>query len=45
VYDATVNGNDTTFLTVGVSIPAGTFIRISSSANTSAFQAFVSEVS
>jgi len=45
VYDATVSGNDTVFLTIGVSIPAGTFIRVSSSANTSAFQAFVSEVS
>lgn len=45
VHDATVSGNDTVFLTIGISIPAGTFIRISSSANTSAFQAFVSEVS
>jgi hypothetical protein len=45
VYDATVKGNDTVFLTIGTSIPAGTFIRISSSANTSAFQAFISEVS
>jgi hypothetical protein len=45
VYDGTAAGNDTIFLTVGVSIPAGTFIRVSSSATTSAFQAFISEVS
>ena len=44
VYGATVAANDTTFLTIGVSLPAGTFIRVSSSANTVSFNAFISEI-
>lgn len=44
VYGGTVPANDTVFLTIGVSIAAGTFIRVSSSANTMSFQAFVSEI-
>lgn len=45
VYGASISGNDTVFLTIGVSIPTGTFIRVSSSADTVTFQAFVSEIS
>lgn len=44
VYGATVAANDTTFLTIGVSLEAGTYIRVSSSANTVSFGAFVSEI-
>jgi hypothetical protein len=44
VYGGTVPANDTVFLTIGVSLAAGTFIRVSSSANTMTFQAFVSEI-
>lgn len=44
IYDAAAPAQDTIFLTVGVAIPAGTFIRISSSANTVTFQAFISEI-
>ena len=45
VYDATVGANDTVALTLGVSLDAGRFIRVSSSADTVAFSAFVSEIS
>ena len=45
VYDATVAANDSTFLTVGASLDAGKFVRVSSSANTITFTAFVSEIS
>ena len=45
VYDATVAANDSTFLTIGASLDAGKFIRVSSSANTVTFAAFVSEIS
>jgi hypothetical protein len=45
IYDATVAANDTIFLTVGIAISASRFIRISSSANTVTFSAFVSEIS
>jgi hypothetical protein len=44
VYGGTVPANDTVFLTIGVSLAAGTFIRVSSSATTMTFQAFVSEI-
>jgi len=44
VYGTTVAANDTTLLTIGVSLPAGTFIRVSSSANTVMFTAFISEI-
>jgi hypothetical protein len=45
VYDATVAANDTVFLTVGMTLEPEKFIRISSSANTVTFSAFVSEIS
>ena len=45
VYDAVVAGNDTVALTLGVTMPASKFIRISSSANTCNFSAFLSEIS
>lgn len=45
VYDSIVSGNDTVFLTVGMSLQENRFIRISSSASTSVFSAFVSEIS
>lgn len=45
VYDAVVAGNDTVALTLGVTMPAGKFIRISSSADTCNFTAFLSEIS
>lgn len=44
VYDASVPATDTVFLTVGVSLETGSYIRVSSSANTVTFQAFVSEI-
>ena len=44
VYDATVAGNDAIFLTVGATIGNSQFIRVSSSANTVTFSAFVSEI-
>ena len=45
VYDAVVSGNDTVALTLGVTMPTGKFIRVSSSANTCNFTAFLSEIS
>lgn len=45
VYDSSVAGNDTVFLSIGAAIEAGKFIRVSSSADTVTFQAFVSEIS
>lgn len=45
VYDSTVSANDTVFLTVGMTLQENRFIRISSSASTSVFSAFVSEIS
>jgi hypothetical protein len=44
-YGSTVNGNDTVALTLGVSLGASKFLRVSSSASTVAFSAFVSEIS
>jgi hypothetical protein len=44
VYDAAIAGNDTVALTLGVTMPASNFIRVSSSANTCNFSAFVSEI-
>jgi hypothetical protein len=43
-YDAVVAGNDTVALTLGVTMDASKFIRISSSATTCSFSAFVSEI-
>jgi hypothetical protein len=44
VYDAVVAGNDTIALTLGITMPASQFIRVSSSANTCNFSAFLSEL-
>lgn len=44
VYDAAIAGNDTIALTLGVTLDASKYIRISSSANTCSFSAFVSEI-
>lgn len=43
-YDATVAGNNSVCLTLGISLQANKFIRVSSSANTVTFSAFVSEI-
>lgn len=45
VYDTSVAANDTICLTLGVCLDAGKYIRVSSSANTVTFSAFVSEIS
>lgn len=45
VYDALVAANDSTFLTVGATLDTGKFLRVSSSANTVTFSAFLSEIS
>jgi hypothetical protein len=45
VYDAAVAGNDTVALTLGVTMDAEKFIRVSSSADTCNFTAFLSEIS
>lgn len=45
VYDSVVAGNDTIFLTAGVTLGNSQFIRVSSSANTVTFSAYVSEIS
>jgi hypothetical protein len=44
VYDASVDANDTTALTLGVCLDSERFIRVSSSASTVVFSAFVTEV-
>lgn len=45
VYDAVVAGNDTVALTLGVTLDAQKYIRVSSSADTCNFSAFLSEIS
>ena len=45
VYDAAIAGNDTVALTLGVTLDAEKFVRVSSSANTCNFSAFLSEIS
>lgn len=45
VYDSPISANDTIALTLGVCLDAGKYIRVSSSANTVTFSAFVSEIS
>ena len=45
VYDAAIAGNDTVALTLGVTLDASKFVRVSSSANTCNFSAFLSEIS
>lgn len=45
VYDAAIAGNDTVALTLGITMPSTLgYIRVSSSANTCNFSAFVSEI-
>jgi hypothetical protein len=44
VYDAVIAGNDTIALTLGVTMDASKFLRISSSANTCSFSAYLSEI-
>jgi hypothetical protein len=45
VYDSVVAGNDSTFISVGITLTATQRIRISSSANTTTFMCFISEIS
>jgi hypothetical protein len=45
VYDAAIAGNDTVALTLGVTLDAEKFVRVSSSADTCNFTAFLSEIS
>ena len=45
VYDAVVAGNDTVALTLGVTLDASKYVRVSSSASTCNFTAFLSEIS
>lgn len=45
VYDASVAGNDTTFLSIGLALGNTEYIRVSSSATDVAFSASVSEIS
>lgn len=45
VYDAAVAGNDTVALTLGITLDAEKYVRVSSSANTCNFSAFLSEIS
>jgi hypothetical protein len=44
VYDASIAGNDSLCLTLGICLDASKFVRVSSSANTVTFSAFVSEI-
>lgn len=44
VYDATVQANDTVCLTLGLTLGNSQFIRVSSSANTVTFSAYISEI-
>jgi len=44
VHDFVVSGNDTVSLTLGITLDASKFIRVSSSANTCSFTSFVSEI-
>lgn len=44
VFDSLVSGNDTVCLTLGIALGNSEFIRVSSSANTVTFSAFVSEI-
>jgi hypothetical protein len=44
VYDATIDGNDTVSLTLGIALAAGMYIRVSSTDDNLTFTAFVSEI-
>lgn len=43
-YGATVAGNDTTFISVGIALGNNKFIRVSSSSASVNFNAFISEI-
>lgn len=45
VYDGVVPANDTIAITVGITMGNSKFLRVSSSANTVTFNAFISEIS
>lgn len=45
VYDSAVAANDTILLTIGATLSNSQYIRVSSSANTVTFTAFISEIS
>lgn len=45
VYDGAVAGKDTIALTLGLTLGNSQFIRVSSSANTVTFSAYISEIS
>lgn len=45
VYDAVIPGNEIVTLTIGITLDASKYIRVSSSATTCSFTAFVSEIS
>jgi hypothetical protein len=45
IYDATVQANDVVSLTLGLTLKNSQYIRVSSSANTVTFSAYVSEIS
>ena len=44
VYDSTIIGYDTISLTLGVTLGQSQYVRVSSSANTVTFSAFISEI-
>jgi hypothetical protein len=44
VYNSTVNGSDTIFLTVGLTLSANQFIRVSSNTTSVTFSAYISEI-
>lgn len=44
-YDATVGANDTVFIGAGIALSNTQYIRVSSSANTVTFSAYISEIS
>lgn len=43
-YDVSVAGNDTIALSLGITLTVSQFIRVSSSANTVTFSAYISEI-
>lgn len=45
VYGGTVAANDSVFLTIGMTLDANKYVRVSSSANTVTFSAFLTEIS
>lgn len=45
VYDGTVSANDTIVLTLGVTLGNSQYLRVSSSADTLTFSAYLSEIS